>query len=350
MYARNGYIFKDARLKAFFNQMPWYKPISEDVQLNGYERTNVRAIKRLEKGIKDIVAIQEPNPDTLPEKYVSKVIIDTKWGKKEGEFEFAGESPMHGPEPMIIDKEGNIYISDQGNKRIVKYNSKGELMMNYYYFKDEKPKDAKWGRGGNIIGIRDSMLYTKLGICVGKNYIISINMNTGDIINKVHYDSIEYNKELSNLTFYGVGTEYIIDETGKFKRTDVEKRNIYLNSTVQNIIKKNYPINLGKLIGISYVGSDSLKNRYYDAGPGIRNGKSILRHTYIYKFSEQNDLLAYIKISVDDYVGSLISIGSGGDIYLLNETAIFKCIDNRGLGTYKFISGKIQLIKWSLQN
>jgi hypothetical protein len=31
MYARNGYIFQDEDLKAFFNQMPWYKPISEDV-------------------------------------------------------------------------------------------------------------------------------------------------------------------------------------------------------------------------------------------------------------------------------------------------------------------------------
>ena len=68
MYARNGYIFKDAGLQEFFNQMPWYKPISENVQLNAYERSNVRAIKRLEKRIKDIVSIKEPNPDTLPEK------------------------------------------------------------------------------------------------------------------------------------------------------------------------------------------------------------------------------------------------------------------------------------------
>jgi hypothetical protein len=341
MYARNGYIFKDARLKAVFNQMPWYKPISEDVQLNGYERTNIRAIKRLEKGIKDIVAIQEPNPDTLPEKYVSKVIIDAKWGKKEGEFALAGESPVYGPEPMIIDKEGNIYISDQGNKRIVKYNSKGELIMNYYYFKNEKPKDAKWGKGGNIIGIKDSILYTKLNISAGKIYIISININTGDIINKVHYDSIKYNKELSNLIFYGSNTEYIIDETGKFKRTDVEKKNIYLNSTLQNIINKNYPLNLGELGGILYIGSDSLKNNYYIILIG--------NYVCIYKFSEQNNLLAYIRISANDYMdsnGYLFNITSSGDIHFLYSSGKVFIKDWK----QKFIPGKIQLIKWSLQN
>ena len=51
IYARNGYIFKDVRLKAFFNQMPWYKGISEEVQLNGSERNNVKKIKKIEKGV-----------------------------------------------------------------------------------------------------------------------------------------------------------------------------------------------------------------------------------------------------------------------------------------------------------
>jgi hypothetical protein len=86
MYARNGYIFKDAGLKVFFNQMPWYKPISEDAQLNGYERTNLRKINKIEKEVRAIVDLKEINPDTFPERYTGRVVIDAKWGDEKGEY------------------------------------------------------------------------------------------------------------------------------------------------------------------------------------------------------------------------------------------------------------------------
>gem|GEM_PF-2811434 len=343
IYARNGYIFKNARLKAFFNQMPWYKPILGNVTLNAYERWNVRKIKKIEKEVRDIVSIKEPNPDTLPEKYVKKVIMEAKWGKGEGEFALAGESPQYGPEPMIVDKKGNIYIGDRGNGRIAKYNEKGELerYFKYYDYTDNAKGMAKWGVGAYKLAVRNDILYTDI-YYYSKPGLLSFNVNTGEKIKKI-YNLQKYYKELGNLTFYGVNTEYIIDETGKFKRTDVEKRNKFLHPTVQRIINKNYPLKHGKLYGISYIGSDSLKNNYYMI--------SIGDYKCIYKFSENNKLLAYIKFAINNSnsVGYLTCIGAGGEIYLLKETGIFKCIDNRYEGIYKFIPGKIQLIKWELQ-
>jgi len=341
MYARNGYIFKDARLKAFFNQMPWYKPISEDVQLNGYERTNVRAIKRLEKRIKDIVSIQEPNPDTLSEKYIKKVILKAKWGDGEGEFALAGESPVYGPEPMIIDKEDNIYIADRGNGRIAKYNDKGELerYFNYINYTDTAKGMAKWGAGGDKLAIRDGILYTNI-YYYSKTGILSFNMNTGEKIKKTDYNLKKYYKELENLTFYGSNTEYIIDETGRLNRTDMKRNKTFLNSTVENIINKNYPNKFGPIKSIRYIGNDSLKNNYYRI--------SIGNYVCIYKFSEQNNLLTYIRILANNYMNSngyLFKITSSGNIYFLYPSGKVFIKDWK----QKFIPGKIQLIKWELQ-
>ena len=341
MYARNGYIFQDEDLKAFFNQMPWYNPISEDVQLNGYERYNVKKIKELEGKVKAIVAIKEPNPDTLSEKYIKKVIINAKWGKKEGEFALAGESPVYGPEPMIIDKEDNIYIADRGNGRIAKYNDKGELRRYYNYinYTDTAKGMAKWGAGGDKLAIKNGILYTNI-YYYSKTGILSFNVNTGEKIEKTDYNLKKYYKELENLTFYGSNTEYVINETGKFKRIDIKRGISFLNSTVENIINKNYPNKLGPIKSIRYIGSDSLKNNYYRI--------SIGNYVCIYKFSEQNNLLAYIRILANDYMNSngyLFKITSSGNIYFLYPSGKVFIKDWK----QKFIPGKIQLIKWELQ-
>jgi len=69
------------------------------------------------------------NPDTLPEKYVKKVIIEAKWGNGPGEF---GLEPIDETYTwqthLAIDNEGNFYIVDANNCRINVYNQNGKFI------------------------------------------------------------------------------------------------------------------------------------------------------------------------------------------------------------------------------
>lgn len=51
IYAKHGYIFKNASLKAYFSKFSWYKPTSDNVdnQLTVIERANVKMILEAEK-------------------------------------------------------------------------------------------------------------------------------------------------------------------------------------------------------------------------------------------------------------------------------------------------------------
>lgn len=48
IFARNGFRFKDASLRAHFGQFGWYKPTTDNVQLSGVEKANVALLKSAE--------------------------------------------------------------------------------------------------------------------------------------------------------------------------------------------------------------------------------------------------------------------------------------------------------------
>jgi len=68
------------------------------------------------------------NPDTLPEKYIPKVIIEAKWGDGPGEFGFKPDSEIPpdgiGPCGLTVDN-GYLYILDAINRRIEVYSTQG---------------------------------------------------------------------------------------------------------------------------------------------------------------------------------------------------------------------------------
>jgi len=70
------------------------------------------------------------NPDTLPEKYVPKVIIEAKWGNGPGEFGFKPDSEIPpdgiGPCGLTI-SDNKIYILDAVNRRINVYSTNGSF-------------------------------------------------------------------------------------------------------------------------------------------------------------------------------------------------------------------------------
>ncbi|MCK4545184.1 YARHG domain-containing protein [candidate division WOR-3 bacterium] len=218
MYARNGYIFKDAGLKAFFNQMPWYKPISEDIQLNAYERTNLRGIKRLEKEIKDILQNKQKEFE-FANRYEKKIIIKAKWGEGECEFKLLpiNETLVYRALFAISPKDNNLYILDHNNFRINIFNKDGKFVKHInlpseYIYKSKYSKTCLVeaigvDKNNNIYIVK--ILYLK----DSNSQIISEIDNNGKIINQYIIENI-YGSSLyfyvdSNNELYIWGNWYV---------------------------------------------------------------------------------------------------------------------------------------------
>ncbi|MEW6558050.1 MAG: hypothetical protein AB1349_11990 [Elusimicrobiota bacterium] len=61
------------------------------------------------------------------EEYISKVIIEGKWGTGAGEFGYTMcEGSADWPRSFVVDNEDNVFILDQYNNRIQKFNKNGE--------------------------------------------------------------------------------------------------------------------------------------------------------------------------------------------------------------------------------
>ncbi len=79
-----------------------------------------------------VVLFSDVNPDTLPEKYVKKVIAKAKLGGVgEGEFDLGfrmWEGEPDYPTSIVADSQGRIYILDHLNNRIVVCDSLGKYL------------------------------------------------------------------------------------------------------------------------------------------------------------------------------------------------------------------------------
>jgi hypothetical protein len=55
IYARHGYSFKNPQLRVYFDQQPWYIPVSTDVkdELSSTEKKNIELLLRYEKNAKE---------------------------------------------------------------------------------------------------------------------------------------------------------------------------------------------------------------------------------------------------------------------------------------------------------
>ena len=79
------------------------------------------------------------NPDTLPEKYVKKVIIEAKWGDGPGEFgmsPYPESDPPVGPPNFYVHND-KIYVLDYLNRRVQVFDSRGGFLKEIRYNKKE---------------------------------------------------------------------------------------------------------------------------------------------------------------------------------------------------------------------
>jgi hypothetical protein len=84
----------------------------------------------------------------LLEEYVSKEIIAADWGKELGKIGiYTSEKEILGPVAMDVDREGNIYIFDSVNWRVVIYNNKGSYTSTVNLEEDKIREPYRGGRG-----------------------------------------------------------------------------------------------------------------------------------------------------------------------------------------------------------
>ena len=364
IYARNGYIFKDAGLQAFFNQMPWYKPTSENVQLNGYERTNIRTIKKIEKEVRDIVGLEEINPDTFPERYKGSVIIEAKWGDAPGEMGYDQSGPGFGPGSFTVDSYGNIYIIDNMHGTVKKYNKKGKLINEY---KHRAFYDAQ-----SIIVDKAENIYVK-SMDATRNEILKYSMK--DKSTKSFWYPL-YNTANATYSFNRIGNSMILTKNGKvvfdsgtfdnggekslktsniehmefqkdwsIKIKDLDGKYKSVEIKIPKIFnKKCKPIGIGRgnyAIYYTYFGRDKENNNIfigckYDIMPEFRDSNRHHNTKYIiYKYNNSGVLIAAIELPTEeiDYNGldffNQIKIDRDGNVYFLRP-------DKKGLKIYKY--------------
>ncbi len=131
-----------------------------------------------------VVLFSQVNSDSLPEKYVKKVIIDAKWENGPGEFGLEPIDETHTWQThLAIDNENNFYIVDANNRRINIYNQNGKFLKEVKVppeFLTHIGKDTMASISGIGVDSKENIL-----ICGNRSgtRIVKINKN-GEIVDR----------------------------------------------------------------------------------------------------------------------------------------------------------------------
>jgi len=297
--------------------------------------------------------------DSLPEKYVKKVLIEAKWGDGPGEFKL--EHIPGGPTgigDLALDPNGNIYIPNTNKGTLVKFDPNGkfqsEIPISDYlndYRVDEKgniyvPVVITGGTTRDNIGGRYIKQYSPTGKLLRSHrimldmsstqsgYSISANMGiTPEVIN----GKIIFRKGDKEFVIGSIDRVYSKSEqTVRIHRQDNNKK--YLDS--KNINEQTKQIKYienekGRHVYIGdIVGVDEEGNGYFFAEIG-KLGRNNVQDFEILKFNPECQLLARFKICSkgEDYTGWLWhnreAIDKEGNYYRLQTS-------NEFVRVYKF--------------
>jgi len=285
------------------------------------------------------------NPDSLKEKYVPKVIINAKWGDGPGEFGIdLSSAPYTAPGGISVDDNGDIYILDNANSRIQRFDKNGKLLnifkvRSYGLFFGVK--DGIIYSGGNLIDTlviintkSGKKTFVRLSLPGAHSWVESVPtgyIKNGELIIEQAATELETKRWKLSQVNKGIATftelsEALVKPIEKDIAIEVEEgKNV--------IIKKGtYPREL-----------DSEGNYYFIKWWSADTSKVI-------KISQEGKLLSIISLPKKDYlIGDFIPrnpiITPSGDIYYLYPTGNI-IVKN---WKKKFIPGRIQVIKWELQ-
>jgi len=118
--------------------------------------------------------------DSLPEKYVKKVLIEAKWGDGPGEFQLGPFSEVRGfVSSITIDKEGIIYIADCYARKINIFNNNGNFLSDIQLSNTEFTV-----RGAMTVDSKAQTLYLMVRDAKkARPAIVEINLKTKKIVN-----------------------------------------------------------------------------------------------------------------------------------------------------------------------
>ncbi len=296
-------------------------------------------------------------------KYTKKVLIDTKWGDKPGEFGM-DLSVLHGPLNLVIDKE-NIYIYDCGNRRIHKYDSGGNLKNTFHI--NERDETGNPGEEEIVFfTVKNDTLYGILfPVWPHNDRIILINTNTGNKIAVLKFNApkshsmfsiekengelfIERNLEERyrlNISFDDKKDTFLVNTTGipnfykNFSKIDKKKGELILRE--KRFLISGVP---GSSLGNAWqIASDKYGNFYIEVFSENPVGAPSPRTFYqIFKFSSKGKKLAVVNLPLGSVSGISPKISEKGDIYCIYATGEIIEKDWK----ISFVPGKVQLLKW----
>ncbi len=300
-------------------------------------------------------------------KYTKKVLIDTKWGDKPGEFGMnIYNSPPSGPGNLVIDND-NLYIYDYANNRVYKYDSIGILQRVLQSKIDDDEGNAEKKEIINFT-VKDDTLYgVVFPVSEGIEEIAIINTETGEkigIAEVCFWESypilnVEKNNERIVLT-RGREKRYKLEvnyeqgymflktpeisskDFGEFKKKDKKKGYLYVRR--QKFIISN--AKGGSIYNAEKLAEDKDENIYIIVWSSNPLGSPSPRNfVQVYKFSNEGRKLATVDLPLGGVSGIDPKISEKGDIYYLYATGEIIEKDWK----ISFVPGKVQLIKWELE-
>ena len=285
------------------------------------------------------------NPDSLPEKYVKKVIIDAKWGDGPGEFGInISSDPIIAPGGISIDNNGDIYIMDNANGRIQRFNREGNLLNIF-----------KVSCYGLIFGVRDGIIYAGGSI---PNTLAIINVKSGkEVLTKISIpgarswvESVPYGYVKDGELIIEQGAVDLKTKRWKFNRINKDLAT-FTELSYSSVKRMEKSITIrgeqGKEItikkGTNPLEIDNGGNYYFEIWWSYDASR-------IVKISPEGKLLSIISLPmknliISDYIPQNPVITPSGDIYYLYPTGELR-IENWKI---HFIPGQVQVIKWELE-
>jgi len=244
------------------------------------------------------------NPDTLPEKYVKKVIIEAKWGDGPGEFQFGPLSENNGfISSIAVDIRGYFYIADYYRNRVNIFDQEGRFLR----FID-LPRNKVSCLG--TMGVTNKYLYIFCIDSLGNPAIVEINLTTGNISNICSFEDF-FGYPLFYSDMQGNLFIIIMEVRGKGNPSQI------IGNTVISIkdIKSQKRINLQTLytIGKSFY----VDKKYININLPTKGGKiSIAIDKLPYRWLPR--IISSIK-------NNIIGVWNGWDVvYLKNNKEILK--------------------------
>ncbi len=240
-----------------------------------------------------LVLFSQVSADTLPEKYVKKVIIDAKWGNGPGEFGRIWNSDMQfweTPTCFGTDYEKKLYVCDFFNGRILVFDERGNYRQSINYTQQRK---LKFVPKQMVIDDKENIYI--LGVIVRP---VKVN---GEEINTTIFEIRKYNQQGNLLHTYGINN-LGNSSREKFKGADI---NNYLSG-----LPPHYKLEIrdGKImVGDMIVGATD------------KSLQSIKREPQIYNFKFNLRKREEVKVTID---GKSITAKVLKDVYSANYCGI----------------------------